>query len=202
MSFWSLVAALPVGVAWWLLAPLTLVQKRADGLYRVGGEGDESAIGADGWFAGIGLVAGILVALVVYVRTRPGRVGPLIALVAGGVLGSFAAWQLGHLLGPGPLLSQAAEVPVGARFRGPLDISAYGVLLAWPMAAVITYFAVAAGADPAELDSSGGSVRDEPALDGPRPVEPALDEPAPQDPVPAGDGEAVSPAAPEQSGPR
>ena len=143
----SVLVALPVGLVWWLLAPLTLVEKRSDGLYRVGGEGDESAVAADGWFAAITVVAGILVALVVYLRTRPGRVVPLVALVVGGVLGSLTAWQLGHLLGPGALRATAAGLPRGATFHGPLAVSAYGVLMAWPMAAVITYFAVAAGAE-------------------------------------------------------
>lgn len=148
----STLAGLPVGVTWWLLAPLSLVEKRADGLYRAGGEGDESAVAADGWFAAVTLVAGIVVALVVYVRTRPGRVGPLVALVVGGVLGGVVAWQLGHLLGPGDLESTAAGLRVGARFHGPLDVTAYGVLLAWPMATVITYFAVAAGAEAGDHD--------------------------------------------------
>lgn len=172
----SVLVALPVGLAWWLLAPLTLVEKRSDGLYRVGGEGDESAVAADGWFAAITLAAGIMVALVVYLRTRPGRVVPLVALVVGGVLGSLAAWRLGHLLGPGSLQATAAGLPVGSRFRGPLDVSAYGVLLAWPMATVITYFAVAAGAETGEHE---------------QPQEPGID-----------DRDAVSRGAAEPSGPR
>lgn len=143
----SALAGLPVGVLWWGAAPLTLVVKRPDGLYRAGGEGDESAIAADGWFAVLALAAGVLVALVVYLRTRPGRVAPLIALAVGGVLGAVVAWQVGHLVGPGALEATARGLPDGARFRAPLDVSAYGVLLAWPMGAVITYFAVAAGAE-------------------------------------------------------
>ena len=172
----SVLVAVPVGVTWWLLAPLTLVEKRSDGLYRVGGEGDETAVAADGWFAAITLVAGIVVALVVYLRTRPGRVVPLVALVVGGVLGSLAAWQLGHLLGPGSLQATAAGRPRGATFHGPLDVSAYGVLMAWPMAAVITYFAVAAGAETGD--------HEQPPEQGPD------------------DRDAVSPGAAEQSGPR
>lgn len=172
----SVLVALPVGLVWWLLAPLTLVEKRSDGLYRVGGEGDETAVAADGWFAAITLVTGIVVALVVYVRTRPGRVVPLVALVVGGVLGALAAWQLGHLLGPGSLKTTAAGRTLGATFHGPLDVSAYGVLLAWPMATVITYFAVAAGAEAGDLE---------------QPQEPGID-----------DRDAVSPGAAEPSGPR
>lgn len=132
---------------WWVVAPLTLVVKRPDGLFRAGGEADESAIAADGWFAVLALATGILVALVVHLRTRPGRVAPLIALAVGGLLGAVVAWQLGRLLGPGALEATARGLPDGARFHAPLDVSAYGVLLAWPMGAVITYFAVAAGAE-------------------------------------------------------
>ncbi len=171
----SVLAALPAAVVWWLLAPLTLVEKRGDGLYRVAGEGDETAVAADGWFAGVTLAAGVAVALVAYLRTRPGRVVPLVALVVGGVLGALVAWQVGHLLGPDALRTTAAGLPDGATFRGPLDVSAYGVLLAWPMATVITYFAVAAGADPGEQ----------------------------QEQIPTDPPDAVSPhAGAEQSGPR
>ncbi len=60
------------------------------------------------------------------------------------------AWRFGALLGPGPIEATAAGLPAGSRFDGPLTVSAYGVLLAWPMAAVITYFAVAAGAESSE----------------------------------------------------
>jgi hypothetical protein len=108
-------------------------------------------------------VAGVLVALVVYLRTRPGRLGPLLGLVVGGVLGSVVAWRTGAMLGPDSLLSTAAGLKVGARFEGPLDLSAYGVLLAWPLGAVITYFAVAAGAE---------VTADEPDLEPISPVDP------------------------------
>jgi hypothetical protein len=174
---WSALAGLPVGVVWWLVAPLVEVQKRADGLYRVSGEGDESVIAADGWFALLTVVAGILVALTVYVRTRPGRVGPLVAVVVGGFAGAVVAWQVGHLLGPGSLEATARGLAAGTRFQGPLDVSAYGVLLAWPMAAVITYFAIAAGAETGDH------------------------EPAPEV-VDLTRGAEVSPGAAEPSGPR
>jgi hypothetical protein len=142
----SALAGIPVGVVWWLVAPLVPIVKRADGLYRVG-ESNESAIAADGWLAILGVAAGIAIALVVYLASRPGRVGPLLALAVGGVLGAVVAWRTGHLLGPGELVPAARPLPVGGRLSEPLDVSAYGVLLTWPMAAVITYFAVAAGAE-------------------------------------------------------
>ena len=146
----SALVGLPVGVLWRALAPLPRIIKRADGLYRAGGEGNESSIAADGWFALLALLAGVLIALAVYLLTRPGRVVPLLALAAGGLLGSVVAWRVGVLLGPGPIEETSRGLAVGSRFDAPLDVSALGVLLAWPMGAVITYFAVSAGADAGE----------------------------------------------------
>jgi hypothetical protein len=143
------------------------VVKRADGLYRAGGESDESAVAADGWFAVLALVTGIVVALVVYLRSRPGRVGPLVGLAIGGAVGAVVAWRTGVLLGPGPLVETAKGLPAGTTFHGPLDVSALGVLLAWPMAAVITYFAVAAGAE------TGSTVDEDGPHDGVDSVSPA-----------------------------
>jgi len=68
------------------------------------------------------------------------------------------------MLGPDPLASTAAGLKVSARIEGPLDLSAYGVLLAWPLGAVITYVAVAAGAE---------VTADDPDLEPISPVDPA-----------------------------
>lgn len=146
----SALAGLPVALVWRAVAPLPRIIKRADGLYRAGGEGNEASIAADGWFAVLALLAGVLIALAVYLRTRPGRVVPLLALAAGGLIGAVVAWRVGVLLGPGPIEDTARGLDVGARFDAPLKVSALGVLLAWPMGAVITYFAVSAGADAGE----------------------------------------------------
>ncbi len=74
MVGWSALAGLPVGLVWWLVAPLPRIAKRADGLYRAGGEGNEAAIAADGWFAVLAVVAGVVTALVVY-RDEPAGPG-------------------------------------------------------------------------------------------------------------------------------
>jgi hypothetical protein len=162
--------------------------KRADGLYRTGVEVSEASVAADGWFAVTALVAGIIVALVVYLLTRPGRVVPLVALAVGGGLGAVVAWRTGAFLGPDDVQSTAKGLAVGTHFGGPLDISAFGVLLAWPMGAVITYFAVAAGAETSdagaepetETESAYAGPPAGPSTE-PPPVSPA-DEAAPSDP--------------------
>ena len=171
----SALAGIPVGVVWWLVAPLVPIVKRADGLYRIG-ESNESAVAADGWLAILGVAAGIAVALVVYLASRPGRVGPLLALAVGGVLGSVVAWRTGPLLGPGDLESAARALPVGGRLSASLDVSAYGVLLTWPMAAVITYFAVAAGAETGAPPADQAGLAADPVAAGGGPV--TQDDPA------------------------
>ncbi len=81
------------------------------------------------------------------------------------------------LLGPGDINSTARGLEVGARFDGPLDVSALGVLLAWPLAAVITYFAVSAGSEAGDPlagrddgSSSDGSSADGGSADGVSPT--------------------------------
>jgi hypothetical protein len=131
--------------------------KRADGLYRVS-EGDETAIAADGTFALVALASGALLGLVGYLSSRPGRLAPLAALVVGGALGAVVAWRTGVWLGPGALEESAATLRVGSRFDGPLNVSAPGVLLAWPIGVVLTYFAAAAGTEPAPTEGEGQDV--------------------------------------------
>ena len=141
----SAVVGLPAGLIWWLVAPSAKVQKRADGLYRAGGEGDESVIGADMWFGAVTAVIAIVVAYLIYRRTQPARLGPLLGLTRGGVSGAIIAWQTGAFLGPGAIVDTARGLRVGAVFDSPLAVNAAGMLLAWPLVAVITYFAAVAG---------------------------------------------------------
>jgi len=64
----------------------------------------------------------------------------------------------------------ARALPVGGRLSAPLDVSAYGVLLTWPMAAVITYFAVAAGAETGAPAADEARVDADPVWAGGSPV--------------------------------
>lgn len=140
-------------MVWWALTPPATVRKRAGGVFATGPSA-EAAVAADGWFAVCALVAGVVTALVAAIATtRAGGWGILAGLTVGGLLAAALAWQLGVLLGPPALLDGAAEVQEGERFEGPLRLSAVGVVLAWPLAAVMAYFAAIAGREPAHRPS-------------------------------------------------
>lgn len=148
---------MPTGVGWWLLAPLPQLVRRADGVVPAGPA--EAAVAADGWFAVCAAVAGALAGIVVAVAVRRDRLAGLAGLTVGGALGAVLAWQLGMLLGPGPVADAAARVSAGDRFAGPLRLSALGVLLMWPMTAAVLFFAGVAGLDHAPSAGPGNRGR-------------------------------------------
>ena len=141
----SLLTGPAVGVVWWLVTPLPRAVKRADGVYFA--HAGEAAIAADGWFAVCTLVAGALAGLLVGLLLRRDRMHALAALAVGGLVGAVIAWQVGALLGPDPFLDQAEALRAGTEFDGPLRLSALGVLMVWPISAVILFFGVVAGID-------------------------------------------------------
>jgi len=156
----SLAAGSPLGLVWWLVAPLARLTKRDDGVFAVGMR-EETAVAADGLFAVLGVLVGVLAAVLVAFLVRR-RLAGLAGLAVGGVLGSVLAWQVGTVLGPPSAEASAAAARVGARFDGPLDLSALGVLFAWPMAATVVYFAAVAGLDSQHAaEGTGNSVEGE-----------------------------------------
>ena len=134
-----------VGVVWRLVVPLAVLEKDATGVLQVGGA--ETEVAADGWFAVCAALAGVLAAVAAALLLRSGRLGAVVGLTLGGLVGALVAWRVGLLLSPPEITASAKEARVGDTFEGPLRMSAYGVLLAWPMAAVITFFAIVAGLD-------------------------------------------------------
>jgi hypothetical protein len=143
----SLCTAVPVGILWYVLAPLPRLVTRSDGVFLTGGE-TEVAIAADGWFAICSATAGLVVVLVVFARMRRSRLGPLLGLAVGGLAGAILAWRLGALLGPPSIAHSVKGLSPGAHFDGPLKLSARGVLFAWPLISTVGYFTLTAGLEP------------------------------------------------------
>ena len=151
----SLLAAVPVGILWYVVAPLPRLVTRTDGVFQTGGE-IEVAIAADGWFAICSATAGLVVVLVVFARMRRARMGPLLGLVIGGLAGAIVAWRIGAALGPAGIRETVKGLAPGTEFDGPLKLSALGVLVAWPLASTVAYFALTAGLEPKAGDHQDG----------------------------------------------
>ena len=144
-----LVLGTPAGLVWEAVSPKVQVIARDGGVFYANPEGS-APIAADGYFALVGVVAGVICGFVIFFRARRHGVGAVIGLVAGGVLASLVAWRLGHLLGPGELAESAKSAKDGVPFSGPLELRAYGVLLMWPLASTTVFLALTAGHDSQE----------------------------------------------------
>lgn len=144
----SVAVGLLVGVAWRLIAPEVVVEV-TDGNTALLPLEARRLFTVDAWFAILGGVAGLLVTLVMFTRHRHRHrpLATLAGLVAGGVLGSFVAWRLGRLLGPEPLDQRVADAADGARLPLQLDLEATGVLLVWPVVAVVAVLVITALSD-------------------------------------------------------
>jgi hypothetical protein len=149
-----LVAGAVTGLVWEMVTPLPQFQVVGGRVLSSGLE-EESAIAADGWFAICAAVAGIVSAVAVFARVRAARISALAGLTLGGLLASVVAWRVGVALGPDSVRAAAAGLKDGESFSGPLRLSALGVIFAWPLTAVIVYFALAAGLDTDRSRRSG-----------------------------------------------
>ncbi len=179
-------AGLLLGTLWLWLAPRVPLVSDADAVYLKDTEG-EQAIGIDGTFTLLAVGFGVLSALVVFLLRRRGGVPQVVALALGGLLGALLAWRLGVWLGPSEdVVAHAKEVGKGVTFDAPLKLEARGVLLAWPVAALLAHLCLTAlfgprDPDPYEELHRGGPGHWAPA---PGPADPARDPYAP----PPGDG--------------
>ncbi|OKJ08316.1 hypothetical protein [Kitasatospora sp. CB01950] len=135
-----------LGLLWLWLSPRIGFEVQDNRILYRDPEG-EAQIAAVGVFSLLGLALGIATALgaFLWTRTRGGGIAVAVGLTAGGLLGSVLGWQLGTRLGPTTdLRAHALAVGNGGSFDGPLELTAHGALLVWPMTATIVLLALSA----------------------------------------------------------
>lgn len=138
------VVGIALGLLWLWLAPRTPLVSDGRSVLLTESEA-EHAVGADGVFVLLGLGFGALSALAVFLWHRRGGVAVVAGLALGGVLGSVLGWGTGTLLGPThDVVARARAVGEGVPFDAPLELQAYGALLAWPIAAMLVHLALTA----------------------------------------------------------
>jgi hypothetical protein len=136
-----------VGLVWWLVAPEVSVGVRG-GQSVLNAAEVRKLFGVDASFAAVGAVAGLLLGAVTFIRHREHPTAMLAGLVGGGVVGSLVAWQVGSTLGPGPLGERTDGAADGVTLAVPLDLEATGVLLFWPIVAVVATLVLGAALTP------------------------------------------------------
>ncbi|GAA2234853.1 hypothetical protein GCM10010232_21960 [Streptomyces amakusaensis] len=128
-----------LGLLWLWLAPRVPLISNGEAVFLKNTE-SESAVGADGVFALLAAALGVLSGAAVYLFRRCGGIPLVIALALGGVLASVLAWRLGVWLGPtADVAAHAKEAGRGVTFDAPLKLGAKGMLLAWPLTAMLTH---------------------------------------------------------------
>ncbi len=148
------VVGIVMGLLWLWLAPRVPLYNNGEVVLFKDPEGEE-AIGAEGVFALLGLAFGVVTGLLVFLARRRGGIGLVVGLAVGGLLGSVLAWRVGVWFGPETDLPAAARAAgKGATFDAPLELHAYGMLLAWPVAATLVHLVTTALFGPREVSNA------------------------------------------------
>lgn len=153
-----LVLGLVCGVLWWLLVDPAAYTKTRDG--GIMSEADLSRqFAADGMYVVIAGVAGLASGLALsWWRTRDPLLTSALLLV-GSAVAAVAMVLTGHLLGPGDPGAVLSAARRGTRVPVRLDVDAFTVYLAWPVAvlsgALVVLLGSAPGGRPGTPQDSG-----------------------------------------------
>lgn len=146
------VAGLLLGLLWMWLAPRVQYVSNGEAVFLRNSE-SEARIGADGTFFLLSVGLGVLSAVGVFLWRRAGGVPLVIGLGLGSLFAALVGWRFGLWLGPSSdLLAAALKAGKGVPFDAPLQMLAHGVLLVWPMTAVLVHLGLTALWSPRDPD--------------------------------------------------
>ncbi|MFJ6795787.1 hypothetical protein [Streptomyces sp. NPDC091268] len=138
------VAGVLLGLLWAWLAPRVQYVSNGEAVFLRDTE-SEARIGSDGTFLLLSAALGALSAGLVFLWRRRGGVPVVIGLAVGSCFASVVGWRLGLWLGPtSDLVAAAKRAGKGVPFDAPLELLAHGVLLGWPMVAVVVHLGLTA----------------------------------------------------------
>ncbi|MCX4544121.1 hypothetical protein [Streptomyces sp. NBC_01565] len=138
------VAGVLLGLLWVWLAPRVQYVSNGEAVFLRNTE-SEGRIGSDGTFLLLSAGLGALSAVATFLWRRRGGVPLVIGLGLGSCFAALVGWRLGLWLGPtSDLAAAAAKAGKGVAFEAPMQLLAYGVLLAWPMVAILVHLALTA----------------------------------------------------------
>ncbi len=138
---WILGSYLVLGVVgavlWWLLAEPAYFTKAENGGLGMGEVQLGRRFNADGWYAVIAIVFGLLSGAALAWRHSRDHLVTAGLIVAGSVLAAFVMSTLGTWLGPAAPESVVAAAPIGARIPSQVEVTAPVNYLVWPIAVLV-----------------------------------------------------------------
>ncbi len=131
-------AGLLGGLIWGEAAPRAVLQEVGAGAAQVTNAETRAFFGADVWFSGIAVVAGLLTGILGYrfaVVPREGaaRAAVALALIAGALAGALIMLWLGEQIGLSAYSRHLASSPNGTLFPSSLALGAKSALAFWPL---------------------------------------------------------------------
>ena len=135
----SVLLGLLGGLIWGEFAPRVLFQEVSAGTAGVVSDEPGAYFGADVWFCGIALAAGLLTGVLGYLfgvapRTGPARPLAAAALILGALGGGLVMMWLGGQIGLSAFYHQLASSPDGTQFSSSLALGSKSALALWPLA--------------------------------------------------------------------
>jgi hypothetical protein len=151
----SVVVGLLGGLIWGELAPRAMLEEVGAGTAQVINAETRAFFGADVWFSGIAVVAGLLTGVLGYrfaVVPRDGaaaRAAVTAALIAGAVAGGLIMLWLGERIGLSGYNHHLASSANGTLFAASLALGSKSALAIWPLFTAIVVLVAEWGTRPA-----------------------------------------------------
>jgi hypothetical protein len=131
-----------IGLVWAFTAPRAVYEVAGGELQRVSAQPEEY-FGADLLLGGMLAVAGLVLAIVWWVRGRNAPMGALVGLISGGLMAGFIAAWVGGFLTTTSL--SAAGLADGALVTAGVRLRSWAVLVWWPTAVAVVFAVALAG---------------------------------------------------------
>jgi hypothetical protein len=156
----SVLLGLLGGLIWGEFAPRAVLEEIGTGTAQLVNAESRAFVGADLWFSGIAVVAGLLTGVLGYRFALAGRGDGsrallTTALILGAVAGTFVMLWLGEQIGLSGYAHALASSPDGTRFSASLGLGAKSALVFWPMFTAIVILVAEWGTRPARDHDSG-----------------------------------------------
>lgn len=143
---WFAALGIVAALVWWQVTPLAEYTRTATNA-QMGEEQLGRQVSADGWYFAIAAVGGLISGVVLLSWRHRDPVATVVLLVPGALLCAWLTLRLGLWLGPSSPKEVLPHVSVGAHVPVQLKVHASGVVLVWPIAALLGAVGVIWGTD-------------------------------------------------------